>query len=425
MFSPVPPLEQEVRSNLRHNFTVNLFDGAFFGLALGFSSFSAFIPIFVSRMTTSALLIGLVPAMHNVGWQLPQLMTAGWIARLRRYKPTVLLLTIHERIPFLGLALIAWFLPGLGKQVALILTFLMLAWQGLGGGVTANPWTSMIAKIIPGELRGTFFGSQAAAANALLSVGSIAAGFLLASTSDRIDFSLLFLLTCGAMAVSWIFLSRTREPEDLAKVIPAKKAPFWKGTRSIFRRDPNFRWFLLSRLTVQIANMGFAFYIIYAVQFFGMDDITAGIMAATMTITNIFANPIMGWLGDRWSHRLTMTVGIMGSIFGNLLAWKASSLGWFYLVMVLSALANVAVWTIAMTMTVEFGTEAERPVYIGMSNTLIAPAAILAPIFGGWLADRSGYPATFLVSAIGGFLTVIVLLLLVRDPQPKRISPTT
>jgi predicted MFS family arabinose efflux permease len=88
--------------------------------------------------------------------------------------------------------------------------------------------------------------------------------------------------------------------------------------------------------------------------------------------------------------------------------------------MVLSALANVAIWTIAMAMTVEFGTEAERPVYIGMSNTLIAPAAILAPIFGGWLADQAGYPATFLVSAIGGFLTVIVLLLLVRDPQRQR-----
>jgi hypothetical protein len=27
--------------------------------------------------------------------------------------------------------------------------FLFLTWQGLGGGFTANPWTSMISKIIP------------------------------------------------------------------------------------------------------------------------------------------------------------------------------------------------------------------------------------------------------------------------------------
>ena len=37
-----------------------------------------------------------------------------------------------------------------------------------------------------------------------------------------------------------------------------------------------------------------------------------------------------------------------------------------------------------------FGSEAERPVYIGLSNTLIAPATILAPVLGGLIADLAG-----------------------------------
>jgi hypothetical protein len=146
--------------NLRFNFTIGMFDGAFFGLAIGFASFIAIIPLFVSHLTDSALLIGLVPAIHNVGWQFPQLLTAGWVARLRRYKPVVMWLTIHERLPFLGLAAVAWFLPALGARNALILTFLLLVWQGFGGGFTANPWTNMISKIMPSGLHGTFFGSQ-------------------------------------------------------------------------------------------------------------------------------------------------------------------------------------------------------------------------------------------------------------------------
>lgn len=148
----------EISKHLRHNFIVSVLDGGFFGLALGFASFVTILPLFVSTMTDSTILIGLVPALHNMGWQLPQLLMAGRVAHLRRYKPMVVLTTIHERLPFLGLAAVAWFLPALGHEVALLLTFALLVWQGLGGGFTATAWQSMIGKIMPAKHRGTFFG---------------------------------------------------------------------------------------------------------------------------------------------------------------------------------------------------------------------------------------------------------------------------
>ena len=139
-----------------------MMDGGFFGMGWGFGSIGTIIPLFVSHMTTSALLIGLIPAIHAVGWQLPQLFMANSVSRLRRYKPMVMLMTIQERLPFLGLALVALFLGKLGNRLALVLTFALLVWQGLGAGFTANAWQSMIAKIIPSDWRGTFFGAQAA-----------------------------------------------------------------------------------------------------------------------------------------------------------------------------------------------------------------------------------------------------------------------
>ena len=120
---PLSRVEREVRKHLRHNVTVNLLDGAFFGLGWGFGSIGTIVPLFVSRMTNSALLIGLIPAIHAVGWQLPQLFMANSVSRLRRYKPMVMLMTINERLPYLGLALVAWFLVSLGVKAALILTF--------------------------------------------------------------------------------------------------------------------------------------------------------------------------------------------------------------------------------------------------------------------------------------------------------------
>ena len=412
-------MRNQIQKLLRYNVTVNLLDGAFFGLGIGISSFSAFIPIFVNRLTDSAILIGLVPALHSFGWQFPQIFTAGWIARMRRYKPAVLFLTMQERIPFFGLALVAWYLPALGKQNALILTFLLLTWQGLGGGFTANAWTSMICKIIPSETRGTFFGTQSAAANAFMSIGAVLAGLLLSKISDRYDFSLLFVLTGLIMIISWFFLSLTREPEDFEKIVPEKKQPFWQGTRTILQRDANFRWFLIARLISQLASMGFAFYIIYAINRFDMNEFTAGIISATLTGAAIIANPLMGLAGDRWGHRRILLIGFIAATTSSVLAWQASSLGWFYPIMLLTGMANVAIWTTPLTITAEFGDETERPIYIGLSNTLIAPATILAPLLGGWLADRFSYPVMFLCTAVAGLLTLIIFIFFFKEPRDR------
>src|SRR5512138_2085514 len=176
---PLSKVEQFTRKHLRYNVTVNLLDGGFFGMAIGFVSFSTILPLFVASMTNSATLIGLVPAIHATGWLLPQLFTASHTASLRRYKRTVLLMTIHERVPFLGLAVVTLLLPSIGVRAGLVLTFLCLIWQGLGGGFTANSWTSLISKIMPPDARGTFFGVQAALANLFISAAAIGAGYLL------------------------------------------------------------------------------------------------------------------------------------------------------------------------------------------------------------------------------------------------------
>ncbi len=224
-------LEKDIRQNLKHNVTVGLWDGGLFGVALGFASFGTILPLFVASMTTSALLIGLVPAIHSVGWQLPQLFTASFVSRLRKYKPNVLLMTIHERIPFLGFAIVALLLPTIGLQAGLIATFILLVWQGLGGGFTANSWTSMISKIIPPETRGTFFGLQAGLANLFISGSAVAAGYLLDYLDSPLDFAACFLIASIFFTLSWFALALTREPEDTEKIIPEEKTHFWDDSK--------------------------------------------------------------------------------------------------------------------------------------------------------------------------------------------------
>jgi MFS family permease len=420
---PFTKVEQFARRHLRFNVTVGMTDGGMFGIALGFASFGTILPLFVASMTDSATLIGLVPEIHAAGWLLPQLFTASHTSRLRRYKPTVLMNTIHERIPFLGFAVVALLLPKIGLQAGLIITFLLLTWQGLGGGFTANPWTSMISKIIPPENRGTFFGTQAAVANLFISGAAITAGYVLNGFDSPINFAICFFVAAVFFTISWAALALTREPTDFDKVIEEKPIPFWQGASDILKRDTNFNWFLIARTLSQFATMGFAFYIVYALRRFQMDTVTAGFLTATLTIAQTVANVSMGWLGDKFGHRPMLILGAVAAMLSSLLAWFAPSLAWFFPIFILSGLANVSIWTNGMTMATTFSDEKERPFYIGLAQTLTAPATMIAPLIGGWIADTQGFVVTFGLSAILSLVMMGILIFIIKEPRKLHLRP--
>ncbi len=411
-----------VRRHLRFNFVIGMLDGGFFGFALGFGSFIAIIPLFVKELTDSALLIGLIPAIHNFGWLFPQLLTAGWISRVTRYKPLVLLLTIHERVPYLGLAAVAWFVSSLDPRLAVILVFLLLSWQGLGGGLAANPWTNLISRVIPRELHGTFFGTQAAAFNGMAGISAILAGILLERVSSPLDFTLCFLLAAVMFVISYIFVAQTREAEGPPARADHIPAPVWGQSVQILKRDRNFAVFLVVRSLSQFASMAFSFYLIYAVIDYGMSEGLAGIMTGFLLIAQVAFSPFMGRLGDRWSHRGVMTLGALAAALSAILAWMATSVGWFYAVFLLEGIAIVAIWTIPVALTVSFAPEHERPVYIGLSSTATAPATILSPVIGGLLADALGYDATFLASAVCALLMAAVLIFFLKEPARESLA---
>ena len=415
------PNGQFIQKHLRFNFTVNLLDGGFFGFALGFASFITIIPLFVSQMTDSALLIGLVPAIHNAGWQLPQLLSAGQLSRAKRYKPIAMWATINERVPFLGLAVIAWFLPHLNTQTALILTFMLLIWQGLGGGITANAWTNMVSKVIPSNLHGTFFGTQMAAFTGMEAIAAVLAGLVLDRLDGPLDFTLCFLAAALSMVISYISMALTREPETQPQGSEGLPTDFWSVSGRILRENRNFVIFLGIRSLSQFTTMALSFYTIYAVWHFEISELTAGVMTTTFLVANILASLLMGRLADRWSPRIVMSLGALGTSASALVAMLAPSASWFYLALVFASMGIVATWTIPIPLTNRFGSEKERPFYIGLSNTITAPSAILAPVIGGWLADTTGFQATFLVSAISGLLMASMLVFIMKDPTHKEL----
>jgi MFS family permease len=412
---------------LRINYAAGIMDGAFFGGGIGFASFATILPLFVATMTDSAMLIGLISALHVMGWQIPQLLVANRVARMQRFKPMVMWMTIHERIPFLGLALIALLYTRIGTVPAIILTFLMIAWQGFGAGFTANPWQNMIGKVIPSDYLATFFGLQSSAANLLASGTAIMAGVILEKLPFSVNFAICFLICSGMLVLSYIALAFTIEPASQNMVTKEAQIPIWTNMRRILREDRTFVWFLVSRSIVQFGTMAFGFYTVYAVVRMGASEVSVGILTSVLMITQVIANPLLGWLADRWSRKGALEVGAFSIFLSALLAWFAPSIEWLYPAMILAGLANTAFWTVVMAVALQFGKDEDRPTYVGMANTLVAPATIIAPLLGGWLADSGGYKITFMVAAAAGLLSTLAFHFFVADKQknPEIIVPPT
>ncbi|MCX6071706.1 MAG: hypothetical protein NTU91_12770, partial [Chloroflexi bacterium] len=69
-------LEHEVRRNYRWNLTVSVGEVALFFFGTSFIASTTILPLFVSKLTSSTLAVGLVALLAQGGWYLPQLFTA-------------------------------------------------------------------------------------------------------------------------------------------------------------------------------------------------------------------------------------------------------------------------------------------------------------------------------------------------------------
>jgi MFS family permease len=412
-----------LKSDLQRNYLINVLDGSFFGLAMGFASFTTVIPLFLNTLTSSVILIGLIPALRSMGYQLPPLFMAGAVARQKTFKPMVLRNTLHERLPFLCLALVAFFSRQLGNEVSVALVFLCLVWQGLGGGITANPLQNLIARVFPSEMRGSVIGSQAAAGNLLASGGALAAGFVLSAIREPYNYGVCFLIASVWLVVSYLCLARLRETPQTEAAIAPVTVRLREQIVTILKKDRSFLWFVISKMLAQFSMMASAFYMIYAVRKLGLEPTTAGIMTGVLFAAQVLTNPAIGFVSDRWSRKGVLEIGAVGLIISPILAWLAPAYGWFFAVFILTGISNAVFFTMGLAFLLEYGSDSQRPTYFGLANTLTAPVTILTPLLGGWLAEAAGFQETFLLAAAAGVAALVVLHFCVSDPREAKTSP--
>jgi MFS family permease len=170
--------------------------------------------------------------------------------------------------------------------------------------------------------------------------------------------------------------------------------------------------------------MATGFYTVHALRAFGAPDWQVGVFTTLFLAGQMAGNLALGWLADRAGHRVVLAVGVGALAAGNVAALAATSVGPFGVVFVFAGVHHATISLSARTILLEFTEDPdERPTYIGLANTALAPLAFAAPLAAGLMADWLGLPVVFAVATAVALMALALLLARVREPRRAAAAP--
>jgi MFS family permease len=399
-------------------------DLSLFVLGLSFVSVYGVMPLYVHHLTKSNLALGLIATVRAIGASLPPILAARWTERLRRKKPFLLLMTTFERLPYLVIAVATLLLAGSHPLLLLWLFFAMNAIGTWFGGLGLPAWLDILAHMLPPDWRGRFFGFSSALGGLLGVIGAGVAALLL----DRYDwpdgFALCFVCTAVSLGVSFIFIANSREPAPVDEA-PAKVASgdYWRRLPGIVRDDRNFAWYLAATVLVSAAGMATSFYTVDAERTLHLTDASAGVYAVVLLLASTVGSIAWGYVGDHVGHKRVVEGGALCTGLAALIALLVRGPGiglvGYGLVFVLVGVATSGLQLAALTFIVDFAPGAQRPTYIGIANLAAVPFSAGAPLLGGIIADRAGYPIVFVITLVLAFAATLIVYGRVVDPRMR------
>ncbi len=434
------PLPQKVQ---RRNFTFGVLNGVFFTLVGAFVSPTLVLALFVSKLGGSNTLIGLLPAIANGGYLLPQLFVAGRVQALPKLMGWYGWPGLVRCIAYALLTVAALLLGGATGNYGLLLLlfFVLYTIYSLTSGLGGVPWIVMVGKVVPPRRRGLFFGLRNFGGSILALFASGLIKVLLdgqGGLAFPINFVVIFAITTALVVLgigSWVLVKEPAQ-RTLQKAMSVMEM-IRRGPGNL-RADRNYRFFLIARILLALATIADPFYIVYASKQLNAPDSVAGLYAAALTVASIVGNLVWSPLADyAGNRRMMMLTGVAVTavpamaVLIPLLA-AAGWLGWvvnipgvsgftsafggaasvpFALVFVFSGFATSASGIINNNVMLNIAPPERRSEYIGYLNTILGVVTFI-PVIGGLLIDWFGFVPVFMVAgalALGATLSAMGL----------------
>lgn len=392
------------RRNAKRNFRLGVTNGVLYGLGIYFVSKSTIIPSFFSHLTSSSALIGFVSQFEAIGWYLPQFFIAGFVAHQARKMPLYRIMTVLRGLSFFTLAFITIFDPN--PTLLLLLGILFYGLLSSGGGICGPVFLDLVAKTIPFEKRGRFFGLRASIGSLLsATIGAVLISFILSSKTFPQNFGYVFLIGAIIATAGLICMAIMREPRSLT--VPDQRNPIeqLKLGWQIYKSDARFSTYAKTRLVMSTWTIGVPFLVLFAHDKLGYETGELGIFIAADCLGVIAGSFFWERLTDRRSAKACLeATAILSVILPTIILlflWLPVPKIIYPIVFALASAVDAGTSVGGLTYLIEICPDHDRATYIGLFNSLMALPCFLAAVAGA-LLDIAGYGVVYsIILALG------------------------
>jgi MFS family permease len=258
------------QSPTTRNFWLNVTDGALFATAMAVAPVNILLPAYVRKFTDNEYLVNLVVALFLFGVTAPQIFVARYLDSLPRKKPLMLFTGIIQRLPWLVMALAAWFIPPERATLHLIILFTMLGVFAFSCGANIPVWLILLGKLIPERQRGRLMAWRQMIAMGLAVGGAAGARYILKAWAFPHNYALLFLCFFLLTVASYIALLFIREDQDDPVHPPPGLREHLGRLFHLLREDRNYARYVVASVLLTMGGLYGGLITSYGIDRFGL-----------------------------------------------------------------------------------------------------------------------------------------------------------
>jgi len=411
-----PNYVDQVGRNATWNYVFFILEASAFSVSLAIFSQDVILPYLISRLTSQPVFIGIISAIFYLGFYIPQILGAYLVHGRTTRKGVVFRITLIQRIATFLLALIVQAIHLLPDPVILVLFLAAYTFFALTNGMIGPPYSDLINKTILYH-RGLFYGLLTGVTSLVGFGASLLAKYLLENYTFPLNFKWMFWIAFGISTLSPFCVAAFRETPFPVANPPEKVRDYFRSIPTILASHPLYVRYLVARALVGIAFMANAFYAVYMVEHYNLSVGTLALFAMLVLASKSGLGFVFGWVGDRFGYKLVL-MGIALSLFLQALcALIAPTPSFFWLIAVLIGGVLSGIGISDPNMIFEIAPPGETGRFIGITNTLVGPVMVLAPMLGGLLVNTFAYSALFGVCLVIAFIGFFFTWLAFEEPR--------
>jgi MFS-type transporter involved in bile tolerance (Atg22 family) len=321
-------------------------------------------------------------------------------------------------------------LAGGTQRPALTLLFLLLAlgWFVVTDAVVALAWFDLLGKSISPHSRGRLVGAGQLTSG-LLAIGAGALiQYLLGPNGPAypVNYGMIFLLAGAAFGISFASCFLNVEPPEAVSAEAPTLRGYLPQLARLWRQDRVFAHVTVVRLLSGAGALAVAFYVVYATDVLHLPASSIGLFAGAATIGGALAALGLGVVADRaGSHRVIQIATALECLVPTLAllchlgVFGEAAAVVYPLLFVLLGAFEASIMLGFFNFVLEIAPPGQRPIYIGLTNTL-SGLLVAMPLIGGWVLQATSYPVLFALTVACTLAGVVVAL---RLPNPRQDQP--